>query len=168
MKYYLTTILMIISTANTYARINPDEIINYRQISPLLSIGGQPTYEQIEALKRTKFQHVINLIPGDYESEQFQLESLKISFQQIPVDWHNPTLEDFKQFTAYMNLYKDEKTLVHCQVNYRASTFNFLYQTTQLKANRDKALTTLYSVWQPNDTWQSFINEVEQHYQNTN
>ena len=165
MRYLLVITLSLMFLFETVADTGIEDIINYRQISPHFSIGGEPTYEQIESLAQGKFKHVINLIPGDYESERFQLESLNISFVQIPVDWHNPTLDDFLQFVSLMKQYTDEKTLLHCQVNYRASTFNFLYQTTQLKSDRSVALKQLHSVWQPNDTWQKFIAEVEKHYQ---
>ena len=55
-------------------------------------------------------------------------------------------------------------TLVHCQLNYRASAFSFLYRVLVLKTPVDQALLDLTGVWQPNDTWWTFINNVLQEY----
>jgi uncharacterized protein YktB (UPF0637 family) len=49
------------------------------------------------------------------------------------------------------------KTLVHCQVNYRASAFVFLYRVLFDDVPMDQAKEAMESVWVPNDTWRAFI-----------
>ena len=52
-------------------------------------------------------------------------------------------------------------TLVHCQLNYRASAFSFV-PVLELKTPVNEALLDLTGVWQPNETWWNFINTVLQ------
>jgi hypothetical protein len=51
----------------------------------------------------------------------------------------------------------DRKTLLHCQVNYRASAFGFLYRVLYEDVSVAEAKADMNSVWQPNETWQKLI-----------
>jgi len=90
---------------------------------------------------------------------------LEMSFEQIEVDWHEPKLSDFQTFVKLMNKYKQDKVLVHCRLNYRASAFAYLYQTTQLGMDEAIAKPQLLSVWQPEGVWLEYIEMIQQHYQ---
>lgn len=156
------------------SRVNSDNIVisvnelnkikNFRQLSPLLASAGMPKTTDLVQLKEHGYQHIINLIPGEFDAEQEQVNSLAMSFDQIPVDWHSPTLADFEKFVQLMNNHQHEKVLVHCQLNYRASAFAYLYQTTQLGISETDAKRQLHAIWQPKGTWRDFISQVHQHY----
>jgi len=64
-----------------------------------------------------------------------------------------------------MKKYQGDKVLVHCQLNYRASAFAYLYQVTQLKIDKQEAFKMMATVWEPEGDWAEFIETVEAHYQ---
>ena len=142
-----------------------NNIKNFRQLSPSFASAGMPESAEFVLLKQNDYQHIINLIPGDFSEQQQQISALSMSFQQIPVDWHQPKLADFQQFVKLMKIYQQDKVLVHCRLNYRASAFAYLYQTTQLGQDEARAKRQLLSVWQPEGIWLDFIKSVQQHYQ---
>ncbi len=76
---------------------------------------------------------------------------------QIPVDWENPTRGDFYAFAGSMQTGPKKRTLLHCQVNYRASAFSFLYRVIYEAVPVADAKRDMYSVWQPDETWRRFI-----------
>lgn len=141
-----------------------ESIKNYQQLNKQFASSGLPEDEQLTALKKAGFQQVVNLIPGDYMNESTLLKELGIGFEQIEVDWHKPTLADFKRFVAIMQSSGDKKVLVHCQLNYRASAFAYLYEVTQLDVEKDKAFATMAKIWTPEGIWAEFIDEVLAHY----
>jgi hypothetical protein len=51
----------------------------------------------------------------------------------------------------------DKKTLVHCQVNFRASSFSFLYRVIYRDVPVAEAKADLNSIWTPNTVWTDFI-----------
>ena len=142
-----------------------DSIKNFRSYSTNFASAGLPSDEQIEQVKNQGYQHVVSLLPGDFEAEEFLVTSLDMSFSQIEVVWDKPTLDDFKSFAAIMAAYpKQDKVFLHCQLNWRASTFAYLYRVTQLGTDKKVAKEQMLAVWQPNDNWQQFIDTVLQHY----
>ena len=74
-------------------------------------------------------------------------------------------LADFQKFVELMSKYQQDKVLVHCRLNYRASAFAYLYQTIQLGIDEAIAKRQMLSVWQPEGIWLDYINSVQQHYQ---
>ncbi len=144
-----------------------ENIKNFSLLSSTLASSGMPSQSEFQLVKQNGYQHIINLIPGDFSNENREITALDMSFDQIEVDWHNPTLRDFQDFVRLMNAYKQDKVLVHCRLNYRASAFAYLYQTTQLAINESTALSQMQVIWEPNDTWLEFIKDVQAHYQTT-
>lgn len=142
-----------------------DNIKNFSMISTTLASSGMPTNTELVLVKQSGYQHIINLIPGDFDDEQQQVTALDMSFEQIAVDWHKPTLADFKHFVRLMAGYQKDKVLVHCRLNYRASAFVYLYQTTQLQVDEVIAKEQMNSVWQPEGVWLEYINMIQHHYQ---
>jgi len=78
----------------------------------------------------------------------------------MPVPWQSPTLRDYQTFAAIMRSQPTMKTLLHCQMNYRASAFSFLYRVLELDTPMPTAAADLYQIWSPNSTWMTFINSV--------
>ena len=93
------------------------------------------------------------------------LPRLKYRFEQGPVDWDNPKLSDFENFVELMKSYGDDKVYVHCQLNWRASSFVYLYRITQLGVSIEEALQDLTAIWQPKDGWQEYIDATLAAYQ---
>ena len=65
--------------------------------------------------------------------------------------------ENFYPFSTLLHLIY---TLVHCEVNFRASVFGFLYQVIYLGTPSEEAQSLLTSIWIPNETWETFITYV--------
>lgn len=59
-----------------------------------------------------------------------------------------------------MQVHGSGRTLVHCEVNFRASVFGFLYQVLYEGADLDEAMSLMQSIWVPNNTWEAFIARV--------
>jgi hypothetical protein len=51
----------------------------------------------------------------------------------------------------------DKKTLLHCQVNARATAFSFLYRVIYEDVPIAQAKEDMNTVWQPNEVWRDFI-----------
>lgn len=141
------------------------QIKNFRFVSENLASSGMLELSDYQYIKSYGFKHVVNLIPGMQLKERRHVENLGLSYEQISVDWHKPTLKDFQQFVTYMKSYGDDKTYVHCQLNWRASAFVYLYRVTQLGVEKAQAEKDLLAIWQPEDQWKTFIEEVLKAYQ---
>jgi len=136
------------------------KITNFHFVSDKLASSGLLKLEDYNYIKEYGFKHVINLIPGDQVLERQKVESLGLTYQQIQVAWEEPTLDDFERFSKLMKSYNNEKIYVHCEANYRASTFIYLYRLIHLKENESKVKKDLLEVWKPSVTWQDFIEKT--------
>lgn len=158
-------LLLLFLQPMAYAKSGSIENIkNFSLLSPELASAGLPSQTEFELVQQNGYQHIINLIPGDFSQQKKDINALGMHFDQIAVDWHQPTLADFQHFARLMKQYKQSKVLVHCRLNYRASAFAYLYQTTQLGINELTAQSQMQAIWEPNATWLAFINEVQEHY----
>ena len=137
------------------------EIVNYREYSEYLSSSGQPDEGQLRAAKQAGFERVVFLAFSDDEGslphEDRIVEETGMAFVHIPVIWDRPTIGDFQAFAGAMQQQPGKKTLVHCQVNFRASTFSFLYRVLYEDVPMAQAKQDLNSVWVPNATWRKLI-----------
>ena len=150
------------------ATVQLTDVANYRPYSELLSSAGQPSSEQLELAAEQGFERVIYLAFTDndtaIEHEDSTVIKLGMQYVHIPVDFRNPTVADFQIFARVMQNGKDMKTLVHCQVNFRASAFSFLYRVIFLDVPIRDAKADLDSVWATNETWFRFIRSVLEEY----
>ncbi|GGF66463.1 hypothetical protein [Alteromonas lipolytica] len=55
-------------------------------------------------------------------------------------------------------------TLTHCKLNWRGAVFTYLYRVIRLHHDEAEARKDLEAIWQPNETWQYFMERVQQHY----
>jgi len=138
-----------------------DDIVNYRKYSATLSSSGQPDPDQLESLHDAGFERVVFLAFSDHDTsipkEDRIVKSLGMDYVHIPVIWDAPSRSDFYAFAGAMQRESDKKTVVHCQVNFRASAFSFLYRVLYEGVPMDQAKEDMNSVWVPNDTWRSLI-----------
>ncbi len=124
-----------------------------------------PTAEQMKEIADAGVQVVINLAlttsQGALPDEDNVVESLGMKYIHIPVEWNNPTRQNLDDFFSAMDEYKEEKVLVHCQANYRASSFVMLYRVLRLGWKKEEAIPVMEKMWNPEDfpVWQKFIDE---------
>ena len=140
------------------------DIVNYRQYSDAFASAGQPQREQFPMLAEQGFRRVVYIAftdnPGALADEDKVVKGLGMEYMHIPVDFTAPLPADFYAFADSMNRQPEKKTLLHCQVNYRASAFSFLYRVIYEDVPVAAAKADLNSVWQPNAVWRDFIFEV--------
>ena len=156
------------SAAKTDAA-NADEgnglsLLNRIDYSPSLTTSGQPTEAELALIAAAGYDQVIFLAftnhPKAVAHEDDMVRGLGIQFIHIPVEWESPSLGDFAAFAAVMQAHGGARTLVHCEVNFRASVFGFLYQVLYEGADLDEAMSLMQSIWVPNATWDAFIARV--------
>ncbi len=142
-----------------------ENIYNYLKLSESLFSSGMPAPEQIPSIAENGVRVVINLATSKSEgampNEKELVEAQNINYYNIPVDWNAPTAEDLNEFMNVMDRHKNEKILVHCQANYRATGFVTLYRILRLGWKREEAFEDLRKIWDPKDypVWQKFIEE---------
>lgn len=136
-------------------------ISNYREYSPNFASSGQPTKTQLEQLESEGFERIIYIAFSNngnaFADEDVIVKELGMEYVHIPVVWDKPSASDFYAFADVMKRYPDKKSLLHCQVNYRASAFSFLYRVIYQDISVTAAKADMNSVWQPNETWRKLI-----------
>ncbi len=158
------TLLLLTLSPFATGSTSLDDLVNYREYSPGLSSSGQPTEEQLAAVRDAGFERVVFLAFNDNDeslgNEDRVVKDLGMAYAHIPVDWEAPTRRDFYAFAKLLESDPDTRTLVHCQVNFRASTFSFLYRVLYLDVPIEEAKAALNTVWVPNATWRQLIFDV--------
>jgi len=157
--------MLISSLAASNASANElSDISNYREYSATFSSSGQPTKDQLKLLKDDGFERIVYIAFSNngnaYADEDIVVKDLGMDYLHIPVIWDHPTSSDFYTFAGAMSLTPERKTLLHCQVNYRASAFSFLYRVLYEDVSVAVAKADMNTVWQPNETWQKLIFEI--------
>ena len=161
--HFLTGFLFLLATGSLMADAL-DDIDNYRQYSPQFSSSGQPDAKQLKVVANAGFKRVIYIAFSDnrtsIKAEDRIVKSLGMDYLHIPVDFDHPTIEDFEDFAAVLNREKQVRTLLHCQINLRASTFSFLYRVIYAGVPVEVAKLDLDAIWQPDKIWFQFIIDV--------
>ena len=164
----LTSLLAFASTAcgqtASSAAAGAPLAVNYVAATERIHTAGQPDAATLATLAERGFELVINLAPptnqGAVPEEGKLIAEDGPTYVNIPVDWQNPTSEDFEIFSAVMNGARDRKVLVHCQLNMRASAFTFLYRVIHEHVPPEQAMEALRAVWIPRDQWATFTADV--------
>lgn len=138
-------------------------IYNFRKVSDLLACAGQPREGQLASLVTDGFQVVINLglANGSYalKNEAASVANLGLIYHHIPVLFDSPQLEELKLFIELLNKYKEDKVLVHCTANYRASAFVGLYLFSIGQVDETEMEDFVDLIWKPNQIWREFMEE---------
>jgi protein tyrosine phosphatase (PTP) superfamily phosphohydrolase (DUF442 family) len=144
-------------------------IADFLPLSPTLATSGQPTAEQFEQIQAAGYRLVLNLATpasATWLPEQADLlERLGLGYRAIPVEWENPTLDDFETFADILDENPDTKVWVHCAKNMRVSAFVYLYHRLRKGFSEEVSLRYLLQIWQPNETWKNFIDATLELYQ---
>lgn len=139
-------------------------ITNFRQYSATFASAGQPTADQLQAIADQGFERIVyiaftnntNALPDEDQI----VKGLGMEYMHVPVDFSNPLPDDFYAFADSMQRNTGKKTLLHCQVNARATAFSFLYRVLYEDVPVAEAKEDMNTVWQPNEVWRDFIFEV--------
>ena len=138
-----------------------DEPLNFMRISPRLACCGQPAREQWDWVAAQGYQTVINLLPSSSPTalpDENDLAAARgIEYIHIPVVWTAPAAADLARFFDAMEARRQKMVLVHCALNYRASAFVYLWRVLRCGEPADQAKWDMLSVWEPDETWQAFI-----------
>ncbi len=140
------------------------DIFNFMAVSDRLGTAGQPTAEQFDAVKAAGYNVVINLAmgntPRDLPNEAQLLAAHGIPYIHIPVVFEQPTAADLTRFFEAMEAHQDQKCFVHCIANARVSAFVLLSRVLRQGVPVDEARADMSQIWEPNATWQRFIDEA--------
>ncbi len=162
----LPGILLMNVTIQALEEVDPAlaEITNFRQYSDTFASAGQPTREQFEAIADNGFERVVYIAFTNNQNAlsdaDIVVKGLGMEYMQIPVDFDNPRPGEYYAFADSMVRNEGRKTLLHCQVNARATAFSFLYRVLNEDVPMAEAKADMNSVWQPNAVWRDFIFEV--------
>lgn len=139
-------------------------IVNYLSYSSTFASSGQPTAEQLSALRDDGLQRVVYIAYSDQErslpNEDRVAKTLGLEYIHIPVEWSAPTQSDFELFASVMQQDSRKPTLLHCQVNFRASSFAMLYRVIYDGVPLAEAKAAMNGVWTPNETWTRYLRAV--------
>lgn len=106
-------------------------------------------------------RHIVNLGLHTHEKappdEAASISRLGMIYIHIPVNFRNPTDQDFSQFSAVMQQLKDVPVHVHCIANYRVSAFFYRYRCDVLGMDEAKARAEMEKIWHPEGVWAAFI-----------
>ena len=146
--------------------MSTQDIYNAVKVNDLVTTSGQPTEDQLKDAAAEGFTTVINLAPHTARTalpdEPGLVTSLGLTYCYIPVDWSNPTDADFYAFDETMREHTADKTLIHCQANYRVTAFYSLYAQKNLGWSQADAEAFRANIWKEGDdpTWFDFIDHM--------
>jgi protein tyrosine phosphatase (PTP) superfamily phosphohydrolase (DUF442 family) len=137
------------------------EIEAFLSISPTLATSGQPTTEQFTDILSEGYSLIINLATPASSNwnpdEQAIVENLGMEYIGIPIDWESPTIVEFEHLANLLDKNPERKIWVHCAKNMRVSAMIYLYHRLRQGYTEETARPYLEQIWQPNETWQNFI-----------
>jgi len=158
----LVVVFLLFSTSVSAGDLS--NIKNYREYSPQFASAGQPTRDQLGELKEAGFERIVYIAfansKGAMSDEDQVVKELGMDYAQVPVIWDAPSKADFEAFAAVMQSAPEKKTLLHCQANYRATVFAFLYRVLYRDVPLVEAKADMNTVWKPDGVWRDLIFEV--------
>ena len=88
------------------AMADPETIYNWRRLDDRITTSGQPTERQLADIGALGVRHIINLGLHTHEKalpdEAASVGRLGMTYIHIPVDFQNPTDEDFAKFCSVL------------------------------------------------------------------
>ena len=144
------------------------KIYNYHEVAGLYPTSGQPSDNQLKLLCSAGYEVIINLAPTSSLENSVVKEAEILAAQgskyiHLPVDFKNPTEEDFGNFVSVLQEHKDSKVWVHCAANMRVSAFTYRYRVSVLGEEESNAKQDLHKIWEPFGVWKRFIEGDAKH-----
>lgn len=141
---------------------DPSHIYNWRRIDARITTSGQPTEEQLAEICALGVGHVVNLGLHSHEKalpdEATSVAGLGMTYTHIPVDFGNPTEENFTRFSRVFSE-MDGPVHVHCIANMRVTAFLYRYFRDVAGLPEAEARKAMDTVWQPGGVWAKFIGD---------
>src|SRR2546427_8032880 len=132
---------------------DPEAIYNWGRRHDRISTSGQPTKQQLTDIRGLGVRHIINLGLHTHEKglpdEAASVDRLGMTYIHIPVDFQNPTDQNFEQFCSAMERLNDVPVHVHCIANYRVSAFFYRYRRDVLGMDETQARGEMEVIWHP-------------------
>jgi protein tyrosine phosphatase (PTP) superfamily phosphohydrolase (DUF442 family) len=157
----LRAVLLAAVAASAGAADRPENFVQWRDG---LASSAQPGAEWLATVGDRKYEVVVNLAPpqshGSLANEGGIVGAKGVKYVNIPVDFGRPTAEDFRFFSEVMKASAGRNVFVHCQANFRGSSFVFLYRVIHEDAPVQEAWARLQSAWVPDRVWRRFIEET--------
>ena len=164
--FFIFFVLVTIFSGTAFTEQPEDKYpINLKRYSESFASAGQLHDRHIPFIEKENYSLVVYLAFDSSEDKSRLgidklIQGTGARYVQIPVDWFQPTLEDYNRFVGTVTANTERNVLVHCQMNFRASAFSFLYRVLESDEDFEKAKEDMISVWTPDTTWTTFINEV--------
>jgi protein tyrosine phosphatase (PTP) superfamily phosphohydrolase (DUF442 family) len=140
---------------------DPEGIYNWHRLDGRITTSGQPTEAQLAEIRGLGVRHIVNLGLHTHEKalpdEAATVDRLGMTYTHIPVDFQNPTEQDFDKFCAVMADLKDVPVHVHCIANYRVSAFFYRYRRDVLGWDNAEARVAMEDVWHAEGVWATFV-----------
>jgi protein tyrosine phosphatase (PTP) superfamily phosphohydrolase (DUF442 family) len=137
------------------------KVLNWRRLNSKISMSGQPTEAQLRAIKDLGVTHIVNLglhtNKGALDDEPGTVASLGMTYVYIPVDFENPTQEDFTQFCKVLECLEGQSIHVHCIYNARVSAFFYRYAQSGKSTSEAEAFALMDGIWRPDGVWAQFV-----------
>lgn len=144
--------------------IDLPHILNWRRVNARLTTSGQPDADQLAEIQSLGATHVINLGLGHGEgaldNEAEIVAALGMVYIHIPVDFENPTDQDFEAFKAAVEGAGHTLVHIHCVYNARVSAFIYRYAMANNEIPQSKAIEIMESIWRPGANWAAFIGNM--------
>src|SRR5947209_12940146 len=140
---------------------DPETIYNWRRLDERITTSGQPTEAQLAEIRALGVRHIVNL--GLHTSEKAlpdeaaSVSRLGMTYIHIPVDFQNPTDQDFEQFCSAMAPLNHVPVHIHCIANYRVSAFLYRYRSDVLGMDESQARADMEAIWHPDGVWAAFV-----------
>ena len=137
-------------------------ILNWRRINARLTTSGQPTETQMAELETLGVTHIVNLGPhhneGALPDEAGTVAALGMTYIYIPVEFDDPTEQNFEDFKSALEAHPDAVIHIHCIYNARVSAFFYRYAKAGFDGADTDAFANMDSIWKPGHDWAAFIN----------
>jgi protein tyrosine phosphatase (PTP) superfamily phosphohydrolase (DUF442 family) len=140
---------------------DPETIYNWVRLDDRISTSGQPDEAHLAGLAANGVRHIVNLGLHSHEralpDEAASVAALGMAYHHRPVDFANPTEDDFAWFVQTVEALKGEAVHIHCIANYRVSAFFYRYQRDHLGMDEAAARAAMDALWTPEGVWEDFI-----------
>ncbi len=85
-----------------------------------------------------------------------------MEYIHIPVEWSAPQLADLEHFLNTMDAHDEQKILVHCALNFRASAFTALWRVLRRDWDMEQAFAPQRAIWNLEDypVWKNFVEQA--------
>ena len=134
---------------------------NFVPVTSSLATSGQPSPAALAGLKRIGVEAVISLGPPGgpdlVPEEPAIVRAQGIDFVSLPFPPDGPSEAQYLAVAQALRRVQDRRTLVHCQVNWQASTFVFLHRVIVGKEDPELAYESVARVWSPSGSWRVFV-----------